>query len=211
MLRISRLPLILHFSLLSGPRRAGEEQSARGWTGAPAETIRGFVTIKHLRKSGALATTERSRTTSALDTLANTSAINLQRIFDLKAGAYASRVAANPNIPLPAPDDTTIDRASEYYNKTVNTLYEEFLIDDSRNPPKFKIAFSWGGLASSALTKETARRINDIQDELVKIGSLGNTWYHVGCKRELPKNACYVGRFKECSRSCGHRLCGDER
>lgn len=48
-------------------------------------------------------------------------------------------------------------------------------------------------VGTTGLTKETARRINDIQDELCKIATMPPGWFGVGGQKDVPKNACYVG------------------
>ena len=56
---------------------------------------------------------------------------------------------------------------------------------------------------STGLAKETQRRINEIQDELEKIATkLPPGWFRVGCKKDVPKHACYVGCHKSCGREC---------
>jgi hypothetical protein len=86
----------------------------------------------------------------------------------------------------------------ELDNMITNTLDEPFLVDDPSNRPMFKLK----GEASSGLAKETARRVNVLQAELTKIASLPPGWYHVGCKKDVPKDACYVGHYKACGREC---------
>jgi hypothetical protein len=48
---------------------------------------------------------------------------------------------------------------------------------------------------SSPLTRNTCRKIEAIQRDLARIGP---GWFHVGGKRDVPKDACYVGRSGKC-------------
>jgi hypothetical protein len=64
---------------------------------------------------------------------------------------------------------------------------------------------------STGLTKETRRRINEIQEELIKTALLGPGWFHVGCKKDVPKNACYVGYYKSCGQECFVWVCPEGR
>jgi len=43
---------------------------------------------------------------------------------------------------------------------------------------------------ASPLTRNVRRRVAEIQRDLDRIGP---GWFHVGCRREVPHNACYVG------------------
>ena len=47
----------------------------------------------------------------------------------------------------------------------------------------------------SPLAKNVCRKVEMIQDDLATIRP---GWFHVGSKRDVPKNACYVGRSGGC-------------
>jgi hypothetical protein len=51
------------------------------------------------------------------------------------------------------------------------------------------------GKDSSPLARNTCRKIEAIQRDLARIGP---GWFHVGGKRDVPKDACYVGRSGKC-------------
>ena len=64
-------------------------------------------------------------------------------------------------------------------------------------------------MPSTGLTKETKRQVNDIQKELAAIASLPPHWYHVGCKKDCPKDACHVGHYQSCGREIYVWVCPD--
>ena len=65
-------------------------------------------------------------------------------------------------------------------------------------------------VGTTGLTKETARRVNDIQGELCDIATkLPPGWFQVGERKDVPKNACYVGHAKICCRECYVWVCPD--
>ncbi len=47
----------------------------------------------------------------------------------------------------------------------------------------------------SPLARNVCRKLEMIERDLAKIQP---GWFHVGCKRDVPKSACYVGRSGEC-------------
>jgi hypothetical protein len=55
-----------------------------------------------------------------------------------------------------------------------------------------------GGVRSiqnfTALARYARREVKDVQDDLVKIKT---GWFQTGSKHDLPKDACYVGRYKD--------------
>jgi hypothetical protein len=71
-----------------------------------------------------------------------------------------------------------------------------------RIAPSVKIV-DLNGLGSTGLAKETARRVNDIQNELRKIAlQLPPGWFRHGPKCAVPKHACFVGHYEYCGREC---------
>jgi hypothetical protein len=49
--------------------------------------------------------------------------------------------------------------------------------------------------AATGLTKETVRQVNEIQNTLLSVPS---GWFQSGSKRDVPRNACYVGHYGKC-------------
>ncbi len=47
----------------------------------------------------------------------------------------------------------------------------------------------------SPLARNTCRKIESIQRDLARIGP---GWFHTGSKRDVPKDACYVGKSGDC-------------
>lgn len=47
----------------------------------------------------------------------------------------------------------------------------------------------------SPLARNVCRKIDAVQRDLARIQA---GWFHVGCKRDVPKGACYVGRCGDC-------------
>jgi hypothetical protein len=92
-------------------------------------------------------------------------------------------------------------------NKVYIGIFPDNVPVGNMNPNKFMTVSAVNernqpGLPASGLAKETARRINDIQEELGNIARLGVDWYHCGSKHEIPPDACYVGHYKSCGRDC---------
>jgi hypothetical protein len=51
---------------------------------------------------------------------------------------------------------------------------------------------------------ELRRQVKEINDDLLKIGP---GWVGVGCKKDVPKDACYVAHHKDCGRDCYVWVC----
>lgn len=50
------------------------------------------------------------------------------------------------------------------------------------------------------------KELKDIQKDMTEIGT---GWFHVGGRRDVPRNACYVGRANSCGRECYVWVCPD--
>ena len=115
------------------------------------------------------------------------------------------------NVPTSVYDDFASE-AIKIEQRLRDTLDEKFLqYKNPQNPFDGFSIINEGVEASTGLTKETARRINDIQSELAKAASRPPGWFHVGCKKDVPHNACYVGHFKSCGRVCYVWVCPEGR
>ena len=68
---------------------------------------------------------------------------------------------------------------------------------------------AFDALPSTGLAKETKREVNAIQEELASIAKLPPHWYHVGGKKDVPKDACYVGHHASCGREAYVWVCPD--
>jgi hypothetical protein len=122
---------------------------------------------------------------------------------------------ALPMVPIGATEKPTRaghvrDAFVELQDKIRNTLDDKFLEDDPDHPGSFRI-INAKLEASTGLTKETARRVNDAQQALQKIAALDSGWYHVGARRDVPKDACYVGHYRGCGGECYVWVCPDGR
>lgn len=76
-------------------------------------------------------------------------------------------------------------------------LEEEYLADPTLS--KLDVAISPSGGAGgkryfTALAQNARREVKDTQDDLVNIKT---GWFRTGCRRDVPKDACYVGRYKD--------------
>lgn len=69
--------------------------------------------------------------------------------------------------------------------RKVATTNDDEILADSDGPRRLP----------SPLTRNVRRRVGEITRDLERIGP---GWFHVGCKRDVPRDACYVGR-------CGDR------
>src|SRR5262249_24804973 len=80
---------------------------------------------------------------------------------------------------------------------------DEDIIFDREYVSKLDIGYVGHGLTRnsldefvtfSSLAKFARRQVKDIEKDLLKIES---GWVGVGCKRDIPPDACYVGCFKD--------------
>lgn len=55
-------------------------------------------------------------------------------------------------------------------------------------------SFLWEAGPKSPLVRDVSRQVAVIQREL---GRIRGGWFHVGGKRDVPRNACYVGRYRD--------------
>jgi hypothetical protein len=69
--------------------------------------------------------------------------------------------------------------------RRVATTNDDEIVNDGERPER----------SASPLTRNVRRKVNEIRGDLARIEP---GWFHVGCKRDVPRDACYVGR-------CGNR------
>jgi hypothetical protein len=74
-----------------------------------------------------------------------------------------------------------------YGRHITDTLDETILIPDPAGPPAFRPV----NPVATGLAKEVIREVNEVQDALIGIPS---GWFHCGRRKEIPRDACYVGR-----------------
>ncbi|HEX4143152.1 MAG TPA: hypothetical protein VHY91_06350 [Pirellulales bacterium] len=73
-----------------------------------------------------------------------------------------------------------------------DTLDWTVLEDNPKCPPYFRPFKDW---APSAVAQEIIYEVNETQETLEGIHP---GWYCVGCKRQVPSDALYVGHFRDC-------------
>ena len=92
----------------------------------------------------------------------------------------------------------------EYLSRSIRDPREFDARSITANDPGFCGDVALSGEAQSPLVRNTCRKIEAIRRDLIRIGP---GWFHEGGKRDVPKDACYVGR-------CGDRyvwVCPDGR
>lgn len=90
-----------------------------------------------------------------------------------------------------------IDERKTDLSKMATTLLEKFLVDDGKG--KFKLINKDKKCVNedeaSGLARETLRQVNSIQETLIGIPS---GWFTCGTRKEVPRDACYVGHYGDC-------------
>lgn len=90
------------------------------------------------------------------------------------------------------------DESEIFYEIAGRTVQKAGQLDHrvvSTNDAAFCAAEAGDERSVSPLAKNVCRKINDIQRQLAAIGP---GWFHVGCRCDVPKDACYVGRNGQC-------------
>ena len=91
-------------------------------------------------------------------------------------------------------------------NRVISTNSDNIVFEDENLAtlnPYFYFAPSPGGgketMYFTPLASAARREIKDVQQDILKISP---GWYHVGDKHDIPKNACYVGCYRFCGKTC---------
>lgn len=98
-------------------------------------------------------------------------------------------VPANPSVKPndPAGQNSIEKQYGKSWGEVTDTLDDEILVEASNKQPFFAPRHG----AATGLAKEVIRQVNDVQDTLL---SIPNGWLESGSKRDVPSDACYVGR-----------------
>src|SRR5262249_21245038 len=79
--------------------------------------------------------------------------------------------------------------AAEKISDTLDEEILRFRTDEKR------FLFKPSKDAATGLTKETIRQVNEVQAALLSVPS---GWFHSGRRRDVPRDACYVGQYGKC-------------
>jgi hypothetical protein len=108
-----------------------------------------------------------------------------------KTNKYVDAVTLNQIMDLEALDNIVSTNSDEII------LKEELLVDPTLQLTFDAVSFRRpnGGLVFfTPLAQASRREVKDVLKDLVAITP---GWFHVGSKRDVPKNACYVGKYKD--------------
>jgi hypothetical protein len=107
-----------------------------------------------------------------------------------KTDKYADAVTFNQIIDFEALENTVSTNSDEII------LKEEFLADPTLQCNFRADVFPRpnGGLVFFTPLAQASRR--EVKDVLADLVAIAPGWFHVGSKHDVPKNACYVGKYK---------------
>jgi hypothetical protein len=117
------------------------------------------------------------------------------------AHTLKNQTATNADISL---DTNLFDSIVKSYDpinsKDLNGLLKEYdsardLIIDTNDPDFLAPVDRTKYLFRTALAREVARQVDDVKDQYKNIPT---DWFGWGKKRDVPKNACFVGRYGNC-------------
>jgi hypothetical protein len=73
-----------------------------------------------------------------------------------------------------------------FFNYLISDRLTSLLPDEARHTDK---------RYATPLAAEVRRQVKDVQSDLLRIHT---GWFHRGRKKDVPKDACYVGRYRDC-------------